>query len=138
MNGGPPAGGLRWLDEIGAGDRAAVGGKAYALSVLRQAGLPVPNGFVVLASFHDDAALARACESLGAPFAVRSSAGAEDGTELSFAGQFRTELDVAADQVKAAVARCRAMTEQARAYSRAMGTETAGAIPVLVQRFVEP
>ena len=109
MNGGPPAGTLQWLDDIRAGDRAAVGGKAYVLALLRQAGLPVPNGFVVPPAFRDDDALARACASLGGPFAVRSSAASEDGADASFAGQFRTELDVTgADAVRAAVDRCRA------------------------------
>jgi phosphohistidine swiveling domain-containing protein len=139
MNGGPPAGGLRWLDDIDAGDRAAVGGKAYVLAVLRQAGLPVPNGFVVPPSFRDHDALARACASLGGPFAVRSSAASEDGAEASFAGQFRTELDVAgAEAVRAAVDRCRAPTGAARDYAQAMGTEPGDALAVLVQRFVEP
>jgi pyruvate,water dikinase len=114
MNGGPPAGGLRWLDDIRAGERAAVGGKAYVLARLRQAGLPVPNGFVVPPSFRDDTGLAAACVSLGGPFAVRSSAAAEDGADSSFAGQFRTALDVSVDAVRAAVERCRAVPESAR------------------------
>ncbi len=139
MNGGPPAGTLQWLDDIRAGDRAAVGGKAYVLAVLRQAGLPVPNGFVVPPAFRDDDALARACASLGGPFAVRSSAASEDGADASFAGQFRTELDVTgADAVRAAVDRCRAAVGSARAYAEAMGTRSGDAVAVLVQRFVEP
>ena len=139
MNGGPPAGSLRWLDDIRDEDRAAVGGKAYVLAVLRRAGLPVPNGFVVPPSFQDDAALAAACASLDGPFAVRSSAAAEDGTELSFAGQFRTELDVSGvDAVRAAVDRCRAATGLARAYARTMGTDPGQTVAVLVQHFVEP
>jgi pyruvate,water dikinase len=138
MSGAPPAGGLRWLDDIRDGDRAAVGGKACALAVLRRAGLPVPNGFVVPPSFRDDAALAAACAVLGGPFAVRSSAASEDGADLSFAGQFRTELDVSpASAVPAAVDRCRSATGTARAYAEAMGTESGGAVAVLVQRFVE-
>ena len=61
----------------------------------------MPNGFVVPPSFRDDDALARACAALGGPFAVRSSAASEDGADASFAGQFRTELDVSgADAVR--------------------------------------
>ena len=139
VSGGPPAGGLRWLDDIHADDRASVGGKAYVLGVLRQAGVPVPNGFVVLPSFRDDATLARACASLAGPFAVRSSAAAEDGADASFAGQFRTELGVSgADAVRAAVDRCRAATGAAQAYAQAVGTRSGDAVAVLVQQFVEP
>ena len=138
MSGGRPAGSLRWLDEIAAADRATVGGKAYVLAVLRRAGLPVPNGFVVPPSFRDDDALARACASLGGPFAVRSSAASEDGADWSFAGQFRTELGVPGDAVRTAVDRCRAVTGAARAYAQAVGTEPGGTVAVLVQRFVEP
>jgi phosphohistidine swiveling domain-containing protein len=130
---------LRWLDAIGGPDRAEVGGKAYVLAVLRQAGFPVPDGFVVPPSFHDDDALDGACAALGGAVAVRSSAAAEDGADASFAGQYRTELDVrGADAVRAAVARCRAGTGAAEAYARAVGAAAGGAVAVLVQQFVEP
>ena len=139
MKDGPPSGGLRWLDDIRDRDRAAVGGKAYVLAVLRQAGLPVPDGFVVPPGFDDAGALAAACARLGMPVAVRSSAAAEDGAEASFAGQFRTELDVSGvDAVRAAVDRCRVATADARAYAVAMGTQSGDAVPVLVQQFVAP
>ena len=139
MNDGRPAGGLRWLDDIGPGERAAVGGKAYVLAMLRQAGFPVPNGFVVPATSRDDAALRAACAALPGPVAVRSSAAAEDGGTASFAGQFKTELGVSGpDAVSAAVARCREGTAAARGYARAMGTDSGGAIAVLVQALVEP
>ena len=37
---------LFWLDEI-RHDQTEVGGKALAIAQLRQAGFPVPNGFVI-------------------------------------------------------------------------------------------
>ena len=43
-----------WLDAVEPGATASVGGKAQALARLRRRGLPVPNGFVVLASVLDD------------------------------------------------------------------------------------
>ena len=41
------AGFVRGLDEVGAGDRATVGGKGAGLGELMRAGIPVPGGFVV-------------------------------------------------------------------------------------------
>jgi len=50
-----------WLDEIGADDLAAVGGKGASLGELTGAGLPVPPGFVVTAgtyrTFIEDAGI---------------------------------------------------------------------------------
>jgi pyruvate,water dikinase len=133
------------LEELGPEARAAAGGKAVALGLLRRAGLPVPNGFaipvaaclehlrrtriaerlrpllraaggedgesggleaaaaeiqrMILAAdlapeFKERLAAARARLTAGRPLAVRSSAVAEDGKEHSFAGQYRSVLQV--------------------------------------------
>lgn len=131
---------LLWLDAIGEGDGLRAGAKAFALARLRRSGLPVPDGFVVLAGAAEPALamLEAACARLG-PVAVRSSSASEDSAEASYAGQFRTELDVrGAEDVAAAVRRCRRAT--AAGYATAMGAAEAAptTIPVLVQQFVEP
>ncbi|HEU0105647.1 MAG TPA: PEP/pyruvate-binding domain-containing protein, partial [Vicinamibacteria bacterium] len=130
---------LLWLDALDAADRERAGGKAWALARMRRAGLPVPDGFVVPGDGPepDADALEEACRRLGA-VAVRSSAAAEDSAEASFAGQFRTELDVrGAAQVAEAVRRCRSAT--AGGYAALLGAPAAATIiPVLVQQFVEP
>ena len=72
----------------------------------------------------------RACASLGGPFAVRSSAASEDGADASFAGQYRTVLDVTgADAVRAAVDRCRAATGRRAATRRRWGRSPATRSP---------
>jgi pyruvate,water dikinase len=135
-----------WLDEIGDADRLRVGGKAFVLARLRRAGLPVPDGFVVTADEAIDgggaAGLRAAAARLGGTAAVRSSATLEDTAEASFAGQYRTLLDVNARALAPAVEEVRRSAGEAEGYARALGMGSdsgpAAVIPVLVQRFVEP
>src|SRR5262245_23254424 len=68
--------------------REEVGGKAAQLIELKRAGFRVPE----FACAPPDLALAVA--QLGFPLAVRSSASAEDGGDCSFAGQFRSFLNL--------------------------------------------
>ncbi len=125
----------------------AAGGKARALARLTQAGYPVPPGLVLLPrAFVDDdlttngrAALASALRRLGpGPFAVRSSALAEDSATASFAGAFETVLDVAADDVSAAIVTVRASrrADRVRGYADARGVADTGEVAVIVQRMV--
>ncbi|MGE3171615.1 MAG: rhodanese-like domain-containing protein [Planctomycetota bacterium] len=88
-----------------AGRHADLGNKAVRLGQLMEAGLPVPDGFVVPHGLAPDAgAIAAACRRHGiALAAVRSSAEGEDGAASSMAGMFRTELDVAHSAIGAAV-----------------------------------
>src|SRR5213592_3458551 len=65
-----------------------IGGKATRLLELQRAGFRVPD-FIC-----NPADAAPAIEKLGVPLAVRSSASAEDGPEVSFAGQFRSFLNL--------------------------------------------
>jgi pyruvate,water dikinase len=65
-----------------------IGGKARRLVELQLAGFRVPD---FLCAPPD---LAKAVEVLGLPVAVRSSASTEDGGEVSFAGQFRSYLNL--------------------------------------------
>ncbi len=128
------------------------GGKGSALARLTQAGHPVPNGFVVLASaFAGDAlapgaweqvqrALARLwAEQPGAAVAVRSSALGEDSAEASFAGAFETVLDVRDEEgVRRAIDTVRKSRHAGRiaAYSEAQGLASGHEVAVVVQRMV--
>src|SRR3712207_911336 len=95
-----------------------VGGNAASLVRLKEAGYPVPRFTVIPASFFESLPEG---EGTGLPLtgrlepwkrelsgarllAVRSSACAEDGARFSFAGQFRTVLNVPLTEVEKAVA----------------------------------
>jgi phosphohistidine swiveling domain-containing protein len=85
-------------------DVQAVGGKAAALARLAANGFNPPTFFVIRAEAFETTGpvdgLDEALAMLGpGPFAVRSSARAEDGADHSHAGQFDTHLNVAAQEV---------------------------------------
>lgn len=126
-----------------------VGGKAATLGRLAAAGFPVPAGFVVTAAAFElpgdelTAAIAAAVEALGeGPYAVRSSAVAEDLADASYAGLYTTVLNVSRNALLDAVDRCRRSAAAARvaAYAAYQGRHRAAAatpgMAVLVQRMV--
>jgi pyruvate,water dikinase len=131
-----------WLDEVGDDDRPRVGAKAFTLARLRRLGLPVPDGFVLTAG--DDPlggaraeALRAAYARLGGRVAVRSSSTLEDTGEASFAGQYRTVLDVSGEEDVIRAARsCLDSAGAAAGYARAVGAQGPAEMAVLVQRFV--
>ncbi|MEO6579388.1 MAG: PEP/pyruvate-binding domain-containing protein, partial [Candidatus Limnocylindria bacterium] len=133
---------IRRLDELRLTDAPEVGGKAASLGELLAAGARVPAGFVLPVGFAAaphvrSAALADVAAELGAgPFAVRSSGVAEDGAEYSFAGMYETVLDVAPEDLPAAVDRClaSAVAERVADYDHRDGASMA----VLVQRMIQP
>ena len=132
------------LDAAAARDPKTAGGKAGTLARLRAAGFPVPDGCVVTepgdAGSEAFAARVRDLAAAAGPdtrFAVRSSGHAEDSADASFAGQYETVLDVAAEDVPRAVAQCFASFAgaQARAYQERRGVAGAGGA-VLVQQMI--
>ena len=113
----------------------SLGGKADRLLELQRAGFRVP-AFVVSP---DD--VRAAVTQLGYPLVVRSSATVEDGEEQSFAGQFRSYLNLRSiDEVQQAIEQCRlSMHDPALLdYCRHHGID-ANSIQmfVIVQRMVE-
>ena len=135
------------LAELPPGEHTA-GGKARSLGAMIQAGLPVPDGVVLLpASFAGDQLTEGAAQWLAGElnrlghdrqFAVRSSALAEDSANASFAGAYESVLDVPADQVATALATVRASGRAHRvaAYAAARGADDAGQVAVVVQLMV--
>ncbi len=134
------------LDDPACQIPAQAGNKAANLARLRRAGFNVPPGLVVpapaLAGTGAElpesvrAALATVAPQLGAgPWAVRSSATAEDSEQASFAGQFETILNVELAGLAEAVLRCwrSRWSERVAAYG---GGREGGAMAVLIQPMI--
>ncbi len=117
------------------------GGKAVGLASLAGAGLRIPRTWVVPvggALRYGD--LDRLAE-IAPRWAVRSSATIEDGTSLSYAGMFSTELDVPVARLPEAVVAVResARDPRVRAYRARVGaSDTAIDMAVLLQPFQPP
>ena len=132
---------LRRLADLRQTDAPEVGGKAASLGELLAEGAHVPDGVVLpvgaerLSPEDRSTLLQDATADLGGgPFAVRSSGASEDGAERSFAGMFESVLDVSRDDLDAAVDRCLASGESARAAG--YHPDGAGGMAVIVQRMV--
>ncbi|MBN1873915.1 MAG: phosphoenolpyruvate synthase [Anaerolineae bacterium] len=134
-------------------DRA--GGKGGSLARLIQAGLPVPDGFVILPTTFENGVLCPEAWTLvqthlnrlrdaGFPvtFAVRSSAMSEDSAQASFAGEFETVLNIHTDEaIRQAIHTVyhSRHNERVQAYTQAKGLssgETGHEIAVIVQVLV--
>ncbi|MCL2089645.1 MAG: PEP-utilizing enzyme [Micrococcales bacterium] len=116
-----------------------VGSKAHNLGRLIEAGLPVPEGWVVDTSSPDLSAdlVAEIADLPDGTYAVRSSGQQEDLADLSFAGQYTTVLDVARADLVEAVRCCLDSVDSAAAtaYRERHGL-AAGAMAVIIQRLV--
>ncbi len=139
------------LGQLAASDLPRAGAKACNLALMRQSGLPVPDGFVVCADAIDpeqpafdpalQEAIAQAYTALeeNATVAVRSSAIGEDGMAASFAGQFLSRMPVRGlEALLEAIAACWASRTSATsaAYAELRGQQQPPKMAVLVQRYV--
>lgn len=138
---------IKSLNDITTLDAYQVGGKALNCARLRQAGLPVPDGFVVLAGAEDDPGFGAEFDDLlwklpaETLLAVRSSATDEDSANHSFAGIHATKLNVTRDGVAEAIRTCKesVRSREAMSYRHVLGLPTNDlAAGVLVQHMVQP
>ncbi|HVZ12514.1 MAG TPA: PEP/pyruvate-binding domain-containing protein [Patescibacteria group bacterium] len=122
------------------------GGKAVNLAKLLNAGLPVPNGFAVgLGAFGPDGKLfAGAKEEISKltkdqPYAVRSSATAEDAENSSWAGQFETFLNVKPSDLISNIEKCHASAKiRAKSYADQKGEKAVFQVAAVVQEMLNP
>ncbi|MGW2279216.1 PEP-utilizing enzyme [Streptomyces sp. NPDC001770] len=98
----------------GAGPLTArdVGGKTLGLATLHRAGLRVPRTWVLPAGRTARPGDWDRLAAVADRWAVRSSADVEDGADLSHAGLFHSELDVAGAELASAAARVRASADE--------------------------
>ncbi len=123
---------------------AQMGGKAATLAKLLKLDFPVPPGISVLSSHLQEfewGQLQQAAEKNKLfPVAVRSSAQGEDGNEVSYAGQFKTFLNVQdKEALTNAVVQCFESVKRPSSLSYAAHFDRAE-IPmrVLVQKMIDP
>ncbi len=123
-------------------DPSRLGGKGAALARLGELGFEIPAWFAVPPDTTWTAdELQQAIPTLGpGPFAVRSSGTQEDGAGHSFAGQFESHLEVAAEDVSGKIAEVRASAncDSMLIYCHERGLPAPSAPTVLVQRMIAP
>ncbi|MDB4512586.1 PEP-utilizing enzyme [bacterium] len=116
-----------------------IGGKAGALAKLTLSGFEIPAWFVVTEGKINNEALSNSLATLGdGPFAVRSSALAEDGEEHSFAGQFDSFLNVPTEQVESRIhdVRKSQQSERIDSYTENQKIQHSHGIAVIVQAMI--
>ena len=148
----PPGRPVYAFGELPPADASNAGGKGRSLSLMTQAGHPVPDGCVLMPqAFDGDDLTPDARTALGlhltrlrrrgpGRFAVRSSAMAEDSGDASFAGEFESVIDVRTDaEIVGAIAKVRRSRhgERVRAYSSAHGLDVSHDVAVVVQKLVD-
>ena len=138
--------GLLWLHEPPARSIRVAGGKAAHLAQLIAADFAVPDGLVIPISAERSGPIAQdssralataVVERMGpGPFAIRSSATGEDGTNRSWAGMFETVLNVTGVE---GIAEALVLVSASGQGSRAQGYDAGdpGGLAVLVQPMVD-
>lgn len=141
---------IKTFENISKKDVALVGGKGSSLGEMLNAGLPVPQGFVITTQAYEKynksitAELEKetldAFDSLKTKrVAVRSSATAEDSKTSSWAGQLESYLNVTRDNLIESVQKCWSSikSERALAYAAQQNLpENQLAIAVIVQKMI--
>ncbi len=142
---------IKLLDDINKNDLTMVGGKALSLGRILQAGLPVPNGFVITTEVHRaykhnqamgeeiKSDLYSAFDTLGVDrVAVRSSAIFEDSPSASWAGQLESFMNVTKDKFLERVQDCWNSIKETGEYAKAQGLkEREMLMGVVVQTMID-
>lgn len=129
------------------------GGKGSVLAKLYKSGFPVPNGFIILPfAFKDDKLrldswvkiknildqMRRKNNNL--TFAVRSSGLSEDSINASFAGEFKSILNLRNnDEIKKAIQTVydSKNSERVKAYMHSIGATSSNEISIAIQQYID-
>ena len=116
------------------------GGKARGLALLQSYGVNIPKTYLVQQGALEDYQHITELLNDGKSYAIRSSASAEDGTEHSYAGQFRSFLNVKGSiALVEAIIECFASAESTsvRSYRKETGEENKLRMNVIVQEMID-
>ncbi|MCK5807383.1 hypothetical protein KAH37_00210, partial [bacterium] len=114
------------------------GGKAQGLAFLKKIGMSIPQTYLVTELQKEELTTFIATLS-PASYAIRSSADAEDGDTLSFAGQFRSFLNCSGEkEICEAVEKCfnSAHSKSVESYQKALHSDESSGMNVLIQKMV--
>ncbi|TXE27171.1 hypothetical protein FOT62_22925 [Serratia marcescens] len=108
-------------------DRHVLGNKAYNLTKMKIAGLPIPEGFVIL--FNETPSIKEIINwyntyIVKGSVSVRSSSNKEDGETKSGAGFYKTKLNIPLQRIQIAI---KIVRQQA---------DKEGKIPVIIQQYI--
>ncbi len=138
--------------QISKDDISLVGGKGLSLGIMTQAGLPIPDGFIITTeaykAFNDQGLpnevqtdISRAFDALNINrVAVRSSAITEDSLTTSWAGQLGTSLNITRENLTESIKSCwdSIRYDKALAYAQRHGiTQDKMLVAVVVQKMVD-
>lgn len=119
--------------ELAPAQQSELGGKGRGLWLLLRAGARIPPTVCVPPQDQLERTAEEVRQLLGpGPYAVRSSAAAEDGSQRSYAGQFESQLQVSEGDLAPAIQACRDSAQSPRARSYGEG----GPLSVLIQPMV--
>ena len=136
---------LKFFNQISKNDIALVGGKGASLGEMINAGIPVPNGFIITTEAYqkplDEREIFKAFDSLNATkVAVRSSATSEDSQNTSWAGQLETYLNVTRNNLIKSIKKCWASLDSPRAISYAQENnlnQDKQKVAVVIQKMID-
>ena len=117
------------------------GGKARGLTLLKKYGMDIPETYVVIKNSPEELENFISALPDDVPFAVRSSADAEDGTAHSWAGQFETYLNVkGAKEISKAVNACfeSAHSFTVESYKKNFQSANGAGMNVIIQEMIVP
>ncbi len=117
----------------------SVGGKAKTLIELKDLGFNVPDFFTISSEIKDIYSIREdilsAYDNLQGVIAVRSSAVGEDGVKKSFAGQYKSMLNVSKEGLMDAIKECRESLNSAHAVLYSQG-DVLTKMGIIVQKMI--